>query len=235
MKIDIGIVVYKEYFLIDKQIEHWNKHIKGDFNLVIADSTPKDQRQNRSNFIPIDVDNSFDGISCGEATDFVANQCKTDIIGLVHPDFFFFNPNILFEIEEQFKQGYKCIGPQGFYPDFQRIVDSNYPDQRGDIAPTCWGTFFTRELATSDTFICLPPGVGKLCGWPHRKRIVDEKIPNIVWPGSYPFPDDDQITFFGDPEKPQGMHLLKGSGSRIGSMPAAFTRAMEFGMSKWGF
>ena len=174
--IDICIINYKNYFLLDKQIEHWNNYMKGDYRLIIADNTPIAERKYREGVIPFNSSSTFDGISSGEAYDFLAKQAKTDIIGFVDPDFFFGDFNVLYEVEDLFKQGYKCVGAAGFYPDWQRIIDINYPLFAGNLAPVIWSMFIDRELALSETFVCEPPGVGKSTGWRVRKKIIDQKI-----------------------------------------------------------
>ena len=231
--IDIGIIVYRNYYLLDAQLEHWKNNIKGDYNLIIVDNTPAPERQYRKGVIPLDTDNSFDGISSGQAYDFVLSQAKTDIVGLTDPDHFWFNPNILSDVEDYFEKGNKCVGCAGFYPDFQSIIDTNFPGFAGHLAPVLWGMFIDRDLARSETFICEPPGVGKVTGWKVRQKIIDEKVPSVVFPGFFPFPEDNQICGFGTDEKPQSVHLLKGCSSRAHLMPSIVPKCLEYGLSRW--
>ena len=235
--IDICMIIYRNYYLLDKQIEHWHNYMKGDFRLLLVDNTPAAEYQYREyqgkpvqRFFP---SNSFDGISSGEAYDFILSQATSDIVGLTDPDNFWFNPYILSDVEEYFNQGYKCVGDQGFYPDWQRIIDTGFPDFAGHLAPVLWGMFIDRKLALEDTWVCEPPGVGKITGWRTRKKIIDNKIPNIVFPGFFPNPDDNQVCFFGPEDMPIGVHFLKGCSSRAHIMPSIVPHYLELGKSKW--
>lgn len=233
MTIDIIMVNFRNYYLLDKQIEHWKNHIKGDYRLVIVDNTPAGERIARPDTIPFDPSSTFDGISSGEAYDFAIQQTSSDIIGFTDTDNFFLNPYILTEIEDLFKRGYQSVGAAGFYKDWNEIINKGFPEFHGDLAPGPWAQFMTRELALSETFVCEPPGVGKVTGWRIRKKIIDEKIPCVVWPGFFPFEDDDQICAFGPECCPKAVHMLKGCSSRAHLMPEAVPRALEWGMKRW--
>lgn len=237
--IDIITICFKNYYLLDQQIKHWENHIKGDYRLVIVDNTPEAYFQPffykgklLERFYP---SNDFDGISSGEAYDYALSKTSSKIVGLTDPDHFWFNPDILEDVEAYFDRGYKNVGCQGFYPDWQRVIDTGFPNFAGHLAPVLWGMFIDRELALSETWVCEPPGVGKITGWKVRQKIIDNNIPNIVFPGFFPNPDDNQVCFFGKPEKPQSVHFLKGCSSRAHIMPQIVPGYLEMGLSKWKF
>lgn len=231
--IDIISICFRNYWLIDKQIEHWKTYMKGDYRLIIVDNTPINERHDRPDFIPFQATSDFDGISSGQAYDFALSLAETDIVGLTDPDHFWLNANILSLIKSYFALGAQAVGCQGFYPDWQRIIDIQYPHFAGHLAPVLWGMFINRELALSETWICEPPGLGKITGWKVRQKIIDEAIPNVVFPGFFPNPEDDQVCFFGEEDKPQSVHFLKGCSSRANLMPSIVPPYLELGKSKW--
>lgn len=243
MKIDVCIINYNSNWLLEQQILHWRHYMKGSFNLHLIENTPLHLRQPitlpegelRSNefLYSITTDYSFDGRSSGEAYDYALRQATSDIVLLIDPDAFLFNPDVLIEVEKDFESGYKCIGAQGFYPDWQRIIDRDFPNFRGDLAPVLWTEFIDRKLALEDTWVCEPPGIGKITGWRTRQKIIDQKIPNKVWMGYFPNPEDNQVCFFGSPDKPQSVHLLKGCSSRAHLMPELLPKYLELGKSEW--
>lgn len=216
MSIDICTTIYRNYSLLDLQLSHW-KTIKGDHRLLAVDNTPRPERIKQSYpVIELDV-SGIDGETHGAALDLLVRTATSDIVGIVDSDFFWLNKNILKEVEKYFEQGYKCVGCAGFYPDWQRNLDPRHPDRAGHLAPVCWGMFVDRKLAMEQTFVVSAqegPQVMET-GWRLRKRIIDEKIPCVVFQGFYPENwNDPECCFFGTPEKYEGVHLLKGSAAR---------------------
>lgn len=237
---DVVCIAYKNYFLIEEQVKHWHSYMEGDFNLIFVDATPDyayKPFEYQGKVIPrvpgCNVE-QFDGISSGLSYDYAISLCTSEVIVLTDPDHFFFQKNILEEIQVHYElEGYVNIGCSGTYPDFQSNIDTNYPDFAGHKAPVLWGMAIDRKLAASHSFICEPPGFGLISGWRVRKHIIDNNLPNLVWEGWYPAEDDNQVVFFGSKDRPKSMHLLKGCSSRAHLMPQVVPKYMEIGKALW--
>lgn len=217
--IDICTVVHKNYQLLDWQVEHWKK-IKGDHRLLVVDNTPPELRQQITQPVTVfEPDNWFDGVSHGQALDALARLATTDIVGFVDTDFFWLRENIIQGVEILFDAGFRAVGCAGFYPDWQRVLDPKHPDRAGHLAPVVWGMFVDRKLALQETFVCTPQEGAEVreTGWRLRKRLIDDKIPTVVFQGGWPEGwTDKECCFFYNKGQPVGVHFLKGSGFRTG-------------------
>ena len=200
------------------------KKLRGDFRLLICDNTNLDLQDTQklksliSNFstdlFEMKID-GFDGFTHGASLDFLVSKTQTEIIGMMDFDFFWIYPDIISYVHELFKQGYEAVGCAGWYPDFQRVIDTNFPERAGHLAPVVWGQFLTRDLAISDTFICTKEESGLNnfeTGWRIRKKIIEDKIPAKIFPGfKYPNQLDSEVCYFGSFDAPLGFHILKGT------------------------
>lgn len=214
--IDIGTVIYRNYSLLDMQLDHWKK-IRGEHRLLVVDNTPVAER--REHDYPILNVSGSDGETHGAALDLLVRTATTDIVGIVDSDFFWLNKEILSEVINYFEQGYKCVGCEGFYPDWQRVLDPRWPQRAGSMAPVCWGMFVDRKLALEQTFIVTSAEGSQIMetGWRLRERLIREQIPTVIFSGFYPAGWTDlECCFFGSAERVQGVHYLKGSGGRSG-------------------
>lgn len=211
--IQVGCVIYKNYKLYDLQIEHWSRLNVSNVEVLYVDNTPELYRG--SGITKLNQTSTFDGQTHGEALDWIAKEAITDIIGFVDSDFFWLDPNLFSWVENKFKEGYKCIGCAGFYPDWQHKLDPRHPGRAGHLAPVCWGMFVDRKLALEQTFAVTPEEGFQIMetGWRLRKRIIEERIPCIVFPGFSDIQDPD-LCYFGEKLNPLGVHFLKGSGGR---------------------
>lgn len=211
--------------------------MKGDFRLVIVDNTPdpyyKPFYYNGGLLprVPGTFLGQFDGVSSGFAYNYALSLCTSDMIGMVDPDMFWFQPNLVDIVQEDYyENGYMSVGCAGFYNDFQSIFDVTNPTHSGDKAAVLWGQFMDRKLALSEDWCCYPPGVGQITGWKVREKIIDQNIKREVIPGFY----KDGETFFGwNQEKPMGCHFLKGCGSRAHIMQEIVPPVLEREKAKW--
>jgi len=228
---DILSVIYRNYKLLDLQRQHWQT-LSGDHRLLLCDNTPEAEYQSHSDIYRMETLGS-DGETHGRALDFLIQQSTSDIIGIVDSDFFWLNPNIISHVEQLFQQGVKCYGCAGYYRDWQRVIDVEQPAHKGDLAPVCWGMFVTRELALQHTFVCTSyEGSQKMyTGWRLRKHLIENNIPRITLPG-YEDSEDFNICYFGEQDKPQGVHFLKGSSWRIGETNK-LPNILQKGSSLW--
>lgn len=244
MVVDIIIVNHKSDWLFRQQVEHWHNYMKGDFRLVLVDSTPGIVETFPQGYAllgetvhVIAPTSSFDGINSGQAYDYAISLCTSDIIGMTDPDHFWLDNLFLpLVIEPKFAEGYKCIGDAGFYRDFQSIFDVANPTHRGELAPVLWGQFIDRELALSETWVCDPPGVGQITGWRVREKIIDQDIKRITLPGFYQEieGEDPDICYFGwDKHMPQAVHFLKGGGGRSHVMESRVPPVLAREKAKW--
>lgn len=208
---DIISVIHKNYKLLDYQLELWSK-IQGEHRLIVGDNTHTFYRQDHPAIRYLLPVHDFDGVSHGKSLDYLITKTETNIIGIIDSDFFWLNSNIILEVEEYFKQGYKCVGAAGFYPDWQRVIDTTHPNHAGHLAPVIFGMFVDRKLAEKHTFVCTPEeGSRKMyTGWRLREHIINNNIPCITFQGESD-KDDPELTYFYYNGKLQGIHLLKGS------------------------
>lgn len=229
--IDICTIIHKNYALLDCQLNHWQS-ITGDYRLLFADNTPREMRKT----IPYDINlvvvecEGEDGETHGGTLDILVRQATSSIIGILDSDFFWLKPNILEEVLGHFEKGCRCVGVEHFYDDYA-IVNRLYPDRTSYLAPSVFGMFIDRDLALSETFVATREEGAKFFaegGWRIRKKIIDEQIPCHVYRAfRYPEHPDPQVYYFGTPDDPVGVHLLKGSIFRQGSMMESYQTALQ--------
>lgn len=217
--IDICTVIYRNYSLLDLQVEHWKKLgiPNVDYRLICIDNTPDQERRITSYPVSYLSVYGTDGETHGLALDHAARMATTDIIGFVDSDFFWLDENILSNVQKMFDDGAKCVGCAGFYPDWQRVLDPIHPERAGHLAPVVWGMFVDRRLAMEQTFVSTAAEGAAIheTGWRLRKRIIDEQIPTVVFEGCYPDAwNDPDCCFFKHEGVIRGVHFLKGSSYR---------------------
>lgn len=241
--IDVFMVVHRNYNLADMQIEHWRNHLPGNFRLRIIDNTPAWEA--RAHLGPQEgvyswtrhaPSGGFDGVSHGESLDLAMDMAETDIVGMVDTDFFWLNPN-LYDMVLHYINDIEadCIGASAFYKDWVNNIDAFYPDRLSSLAPACWGQFMTRELAQKFSFVCTPEEGSQMLytGWRLRQHLIEKQVPTIVFQGFFPYSNDDQTCAFGTPDKPQGLHFLKGSAARAHMADYLLPTYIKEGIDKW--
>lgn len=232
--IDVCIAAFANYPLLQTQLRHWDR-IEGDHRLLVCDNTPECWRQtgwldlNHRSTIEVyrqDFPEMFDGVRHGMALDYLVRKTKTPIIGICDTDFFWLDPRILSEIQHLFGLGFRCVGTELWYPGFE-VVNQKYPERAGWKAPCVFGMFLDRELALSETFVTTPEEGQDLkeTGWRLRKKIIDEDIRRCTY-RSFQWVDK-EVVFYGNPNDPIGVHLLKGSSSRGDVVVSAYHAALE--------
>lgn len=213
--IDICIPIYKNYDLLNLQIEFWNQ-IDGEFRLLVCDNTPAEFRK------PIKKStdrmllfysqySGIDGESHGSTLDFLVENSKTDIVGICDSDFFWLKKDILQKVQKAFDKGCKCYGSELWYGDFD-AVNERYPERAGWLSPCVFGMFVDRKLAMEETFVVTSEEGSQLMetGWRLRKKIIDEKIPCHVIKAFKENRNTDSV-FYESPNNPIAFHWIKGS------------------------
>lgn len=240
---DIIIINFNSYWLLEQQVMHWHTFMKGDFNLILVDNTPDhlykpfEYQGKLIPRVPGTYAGQFDGESSGLAYEYAISLCNSSFIGMTDPDHFWLDPLIMMKAQIFHHTGAsRCTGDAGFYRDFQSIFDVANPDHRGELAPVLWGQFMDLDLAKSESWICSAPGVGQITGWRVREKIIDQNIPCVVFPGFYKEEpgEDPDICYFGDnKDKPLAVHFLKGSGGRQHVMESRVPPVLAREKAKW--
>lgn len=228
MNIDIIIPICNNYFLVDKQIEMWSK-IKGNWTLNFCDNTIGTRYKFDLTKYPSEVQdkikwfsyssNGIDGERHGSVIDYMIKQTSSKIIGIMDSDFIWLNENIIDNILQYFNNGYKCVGAELYYHDFD-YVNKMYPSRAGWLAPCIFGMFIDRDLCT-ETFICTRhEGMHeyKETGWRMREKLIQEKVDMIIFK-AFQFKEFDcgKSWFYKDEnDNVVGFHLLQGSGRNNG-------------------
>jgi hypothetical protein len=189
--IDIIIPVYINYDLLYHQFERY-RHIIGEWRLLVCDNTPIEQ--SRAIIIPEYLNGrvqlfrndsgGIDGERHGGVIDYMVRQSTSDIIGIHDTDYFWLDNNILEYVQRFFDSGYKCVGTELYYNNFE-YVNKLYPQRHGCLAPCVFGMFIDRQLALSDTFVVTRHEgceEKRETGWRIRQKIIQENIKSIVFP-----------------------------------------------------
>jgi len=194
--IDYLIVIYKNYDLLDLQVENFKRLFnKKEYRLIVVDNTPDTEKRNidLSKYPTIDVFilcesiPTFDGLSHGKAINKGLNFVHSNIIGIVDSDYFILNKNIHNYVYEKFKQGYKAVGTE--YNDGKGTkswVDIN-PKAFENI-PVCFGAYYDTELAKSHSWVITEQEVNDNrstgyveVGYRIRKHIFENNILSENW------------------------------------------------------
>jgi len=193
--IDYLTVIYKNYELLDLQIENFKKRFTpNQYRLVVVDNTPNNLKQKilPNNIIDTlilldSVEGTFDGVSHGQAIDAGLMECKSDIISIFDSDFFFLQENLNDYVIAKFEEGYKAVGSEWNDGDGTKSVVNNFPHMFDNI-PCCFGSFYDNKLCKSETWTISqdevyanrPTGFIEV-GWRIRKKILNEKIKTMSW------------------------------------------------------
>lgn len=248
---DICIPIFRNYALAYLQEEWWRENIKGNYRLIIGDNTPAQEKQHINLNLEIhqfNTDNYADGVSHGQCLDKLTQIAQSPIIGYVDSDFFWLDPNILSYVEDLFEKGYRAVGCAGFYRDFQSRIDPRHPHRAGHLAPICWGMFVDKNLVKDITFVVDHEKIAQFVetGWRLRDHLIKNKIPTVIFPGSYESINHSntifnllaqESTLFWKPhlnEPPLGIHFLKGSQAH-GVYTPWFKPFMEEKLKLWKY
>lgn len=193
--IDYLTVIYKNYDLLDLQIQNFKKRFsEQEYRLIVVDNTPDGEKKEITNKEDIDTiillesNSTFDGISHGRAIDIGLEYCKSPIVCIFDSDFFFLSKNITEYIKEKFSSGYKCVGTAWDDGDGTKQFVQRFPENFKNI-PCCFGSFYDLNLAKSNSWVVTLEEVTQNAnvngfvevGWKIRKFIIDNKLKTLSW------------------------------------------------------
>jgi 2-polyprenyl-3-methyl-5-hydroxy-6-metoxy-1,4-benzoquinol methylase len=191
--IDYLIVIYKNYDLLELQLENFERRFKKeDYRLVVIDNTPDGEKKNiplpeHVSFIPIPSTPTFDGISHGHAINEGLKYCTSPIVGIIDSDFFIMDENIHRYVINKFNDGYKAVGCEfNDGKDTKQWVQKS-PENFENI-PCCYGAYYDLELARSNSWIITQDEVNANAatgfievGYRIRQHILNNKIKTLSW------------------------------------------------------
>lgn len=200
--IDYVTVIYRNYDLLELQIENFKKRFdKKYYNLIVVDNTPDSEKRvlpetKDYKYVYCSSTPTFDGLSHGRAIDYGLTFCNTGIVSIIDSDYFVLNNNIHYYIIDKFEQGYKAVGTEyNDGKDTSHWVNIN-PDNFYNI-PCCFGSYYDINLARAKSWVLtqqevdLNRSTGFVeVGWKIRKHILDNQIKTLSW--------QTDATYYGD-------------------------------------
>lgn len=227
--IDYLTVIYKNYDLLDLQLDNFKKKFsEKDYRLIVVDNTPDQEKKEikRSQEIDIIVDlesiDTFDGISHGGAIDAGLKYCESKIVCIFDSDFFFLSSDLNSYASEKFREGYVAVGAEwddglGTRPWVKRFAN------KFKNIPCAFGAFYDVELAKSESWIITPGEVEQNkpegfieVGWRIRKNIIENNRKTLSWKLS-PISDNENFSGYGncffenEYSRIVGVHYVAGS------------------------
>jgi hypothetical protein len=194
--IDYIIVIYKNYDLLDLQVENFKRLFPNkDYRLIVVDNTPDNEKKiNEASrdpiidiFILCESIPTFDGLSHGKAINEGLKYVQSDIVGIIDSDYFILNNKIHEYVHDKFKQGYKAIGTE--YKDGKDT--KNWVDKKPEAfenIPVCFGAYYDAELAKTHSWIITEKELeeGRASGYVEvgyriRKHIFENNILSENW------------------------------------------------------
>lgn len=224
--IDYLTVIYRNYDLLDLQIENFKKRFSGkDYRLIVVDNTPNSEKKEIKHKDDIDLIvelesvPTFDGISHGQAIDTGLKYCESPIVCIFDTDFFFLNENVHEYALEKFSLGYKAVGTSWDDGDGAKILVKKFPQNFENI-PCCFGSFYDLELAKSNSWIVTLPEIHKNAevngfvevGWKIREHILKNNLKTLSWETDSDHYGD--CFFKNELGKVMGIHYVGGSHRR---------------------
>ena len=194
--IDYLVVIYKNYDLLELQVENFKRLFPDhDYNLIVVDNTPDSEKQITDacldpiidHFVKCESVPTFDGLSHGKAINEGLKYVQSDIVGIIDSDYFILNKNIHNYVYKKFSQGYKAIGTE--YNDGKDTKNwvAKKPEAFENI-PACFGAYYDTELARSHSWIITEKELdeGRSTGYVEvgyriRKHIFENNIPSENW------------------------------------------------------
>jgi hypothetical protein len=255
--IDICIPVFRNYDILDLNIDHFKSWIRGDWRLLIVDTTPKVERKYhrwldnpRTKFYELEIlgddhANYYDGVSHGTAINFLVRQTDPSsvYIGTQDSDFFWLDPTIVEFMQSESNiekntnfQTVTAFGAGLWYGDWCSLGDARWPGRAGFLAPAVYGQFIHRSFVWNKDFRCTPEEGAEIreTGWRIREALIENKEPCVSLPGFYlPEYNEFETCFFGGKNAPSAVHFLKGSFGRSLDY-GKIKDVLEFGKAQWG-
>lgn len=224
--IDYLTVVYRNYDLLDLQIENFKKRFSGkEYRLIVVDNTPDNEKKEIKHKDDIDVIvllesvPTFDGISHGQAIDTGLQYCESPIVCIFDTDFFFLNKNVHEYALEKFSLGYKAFGTAWDDGDGAKILLKKFPQNFENI-PCCFGSFYDLDLAKLHSWVITLSEVQQNAevngfvevGWRIRKHILENNLKTLSWKTDSDHYGD--CFFKNEFDQVMGIHYVGGSHRR---------------------
>ena len=223
--IDYLTIIYRNYDLLDLQIENFKKRFSGkDYRLIVVDNTPDSEKKEIKHKNDIDVIvllesvATFDGISHGKSIYAGLNYCESSIVCIFDSDFFFLNENVHEYALEKFSLGYVAFGTDYDDGSGTRILTKKFPQNFENI-PAAFGSFWDINLIKSYSWVITQREVHENSsigfvevGWRIRKHIVDNKLKTFTWKTDSDHYGD--CFFKNEFGKVMGIHYVGGSHRR---------------------
>ena len=238
-KIDILIVIFRNYELIGLQVETFGRLFEpSEYRLIFIDNTPDDEKKSskfptrkinrqlqitgqEAIFLEKGSSREFDGISHGSAIDFGLRHVESEICGILDSDFFLTNSEILKVVIRDFSVqggGVKAMGAEYNDGASTRQWVSINPRNFEEI-PCAFGSFYETSLARSASWIVTPAEVEANrttgfveVGYRIRREILDHGYKTVTW--KTPATRYGDCEFYDGNGSLVGFHLVAGSHRR---------------------
>lgn len=193
--IDYLIVIYRNYDLLELQVENFKKRLQpSDYRLIIVDNTPDSEKKSIQcanlidcQVVTLESKPTFDGVSHGRAIDYGLQYCTSNIVAIIDSDFFILNHNITSYIKNKFDQGYEAVGCEYNDGDGTKGVVNRNPKLFENI-PCCFGAYYRYELARSASWVVTQQEVNDNLntgfvevGFKIRKYILENNVKTLNW------------------------------------------------------
>lgn len=223
--IDYLLVIYKNYDLLDLQVQNFRKRFdSSQYRLIVVDNTPNGEKkaifQNDviDKVVLVDSNPTFDGISHGNAINKGLEHVTSDIVGLIDSDYFILNERIHDYVLDMFAAGYVAVGTE--YNDGKDTAQwvAKNPDAFKD-KPVCFNAYYSTSIAKAHSWVITQSevdanrGQGYVeVGWRIRKYLYENNLKTRNWKtdakeyGTCFFREEDGTMM--------GMHYVAGSHRR---------------------
>ena len=194
--IDYIIVIYKNYELLDLQLDNFKRLFpKKDYRLIVVDNTPDSEKQITpacsdpiiDSFVKCNSVPTFDGLSHGNAINIGLGYVTSNIVGIIDSDYFILNENIHEYVYDKFNKGYKAIGTE--YNDGKDTKNwVNINPKSFENIPVCFGAYYDTELAKLHSWIITESELAENrstgyveVGYRIRKHIFENNLLSENW------------------------------------------------------
>lgn len=226
--IDLLTVNYRNYELLDFQLEHLSR-LDGinDCNLIVVDNTPIGERRRIShplisNIVYTDAEPNFDGISHGNAIDIGMRRVKSDLVFLFDTDYFILSKDFFPRfISIMIKNDYDAMGAE-FFDGRDWMPMRNMFPERFDGIPAPWGSFYKSKLAKSESWVITPEELKNNyaegfieVGWRIRMNLINRGKNTLAFKGFQKNYAGQGNCYFSYDEETIGFHYMRASYDRM--------------------
>lgn len=192
--IDYLLVIYKNYDLLDLQVQNFRKRFdKTQYRLIVVDNTPNGEKKKIEEndvidkIVLVDSNPTFDGISHGNAINKGLEYVTSDIVCLLDSDYFILNDNIHDYVLDMFTAGHLAVGTEyNDGKDTKQWVAKN-PAAFENI-PVCFNAYYSTTIAKSHSWVITQSEVDSNreqgyveVGWRIRKHLFENNIKTRNW------------------------------------------------------